>query len=363
MAEFGAAPNEQERPPASPKNRDMKAMILAAGEGTRLRPLTLAVPKPMVPIANTPLLERTMGLLAAQGVREIAVNLFHRPEVIRAALGSGETPGVALHISHEERLMGTAGGVKRMEAFLDETFLVIYGDNLIHADFAPLLAFHRQKRAVATIATFRASNPSACGLVVTDADGRVTRFQEKPPPDQVFTDTANAGVYVLEPEIFGHIPPDTVVDFGTDVFPSLLNRGIIFACALNGYLQDTGTPESYRRANWDALEGKAGGSAAANGLLVGAGTRLGKNVSFAGRCIVGANCTLQSGAFLADTIVWEGCRVGVGARIAGAILGRGVIIGDGAVIGEDALLGDGARVADRAHVPPGARIGPGASVA
>lgn len=321
-------------------------MILAAGEGTRLRPLTLALPKPLVPLANVPLLERTIRLLARQNVREIAVNLYHRPDAIRATLGEGESLGVTLRYSAEERLLGTAGGVKRMERFLDETFLVIYGDNLLHGDLAPLLAFHRNKCAVATIATFRAANPSACGLVVTDGEGRITRFQEKPPPPEVFTDTANAGIYVLEPEILRHIPTDGAVDFARDIFPALLPRGTLFACPWTGYLQDTGTPHSYRQANWDALEGRTGDVPAADGpLLLGPGTRVAEGVAFSGRNIIGAGCDLQAGADLADTILWDGCRVGAGARIRGAILGRGVQVGDGAVVGEGTLLPDGAHVA------------------
>lgn len=338
-------------------------MILAAGEGTRLRPLTLAVPKPMVPIANVPLLERTIRLLAAQNVREIAVNLYHRPDAIREALGAGEALGVTLRYSAEERLLGTAGGVKRMAAFLDETFIVVYGDNLLHGDLAPLLAFHREKGAAATIATFRAANPSACGLVVTDANGRVTRFQEKPPPEEVFTDTANAGVYVLEPAILEYVAPDAAVDFAKDVFPMLLKQGIVYACAWNGYLQATGTPESYRQANWDALEGGVGETPAADGLLLGPETRVAEGVAFAGRNVVGANCALEQNAALADTILWSNCRIGAGARLEGAILGRGVRIGAGAVVGEDALVADGAEVAEGARVAPGARIAPGERVA
>ncbi len=276
----------------------MKAMVLAAGEGTRLRPLTLSLPKPMVPIANTPLLERTLRLVAAQGVREVAVNLYHRPDAIRRRLGAGEHMGIALRYSEEERLLGTAGGVKRLEPFFDQTFLVLYGDNLWHTDFAPLVAFHREKRAVATVATFEAPDPCACGLVLTDEAGRVTRFQEKPPPSEVFTNRANAGVYVLEPEILAHIPPGRVVDFAKDVFPGLLNLGIIYACPLDGYLQDTGTPDAYRQANWDVLSGRTGAPAAPDGLLLGPGARAARAASFAGRNVLGAGSVVENGASL-----------------------------------------------------------------
>lgn len=344
----------------------MKAMVLAAGEGTRLRPLTLALPKPMVPVANVPLLERTLRLLATQSIRDIAVNLYHRPEAIRAALGYGSALDVRLHYSDEETLMGTAGGVRRMESFLDETFLVLYGDNLYQADFAPLIRFHREKKALATIATFTTPNPTACGLVVTDEPGRVTRFQEKPPPEEVFTDQANAGVYVLEPEVLRYIPPDTPFDFGRDVFPALLadrDAGILYALPLSGYLQDTGTVPTYQQANWDALEGRTGAPPeGANGLLVGRGAQVARDASFSGRNILGSGVLVESRAHLSETIIWDECRIGPGAQIDGAILGRSVTVGAKATIGGGAILADGAVVAPGARVPEGARIGPGETV-
>ncbi|MDX1932977.1 MAG: NDP-sugar synthase [Capsulimonadales bacterium] len=332
----------------------MKAMILAAGEGTRLRPLTLALPKPMVPLVSVPLLTRTLRLLRAQGVTEIAANLFYRPEAIRAELGTGESLGVRLRFSEESVLMGTAGGVRRLAEFLDETFLVLYGDNLYAADFAPLIAFHRRKGATATMATFTAPNPSACGLVLTDGSGRVTRFQEKPPPDQVFTDQANAGVYVLEPGIFDVIPPGTVCDFGKDIFPRLLveRPGSLFARPLDGYLQDTGTIPAYRQANWDLLEGRAGPPERGvhpTAVIAEAALLLGRNV-------VGPGTRVGKGATLIETIVWENCRIGEKAMVREAILGRGVTVGAGATVGADSVLADGVNVAPGETVPPGSRL-------
>jgi NDP-sugar pyrophosphorylase family protein len=336
----------------------MKAMVLAAGEGTRLRPLTLALPKPMVPIAGVPLLTRTLRMLGAQGVRDIAVNLYHRPEAIRQSLGDGSRLGVRLTYSDERTLMGTAGGVKRMERFLDETFLVLYGDNLYRFEVAPLVAFHRQKRALATIATFTATNPSACGLVGTDEAGSVTRFQEKPPPAEVFTDQANAGVYVLEPEVLAHIPPDTFFDFGKDVFPALLaaRPGSVYARPLDGYLQDTGTVPAYRQANWDVIEGRVGPSEAA----VSSDARVSPGASLVGgRNVLGPDVIIEDGARLEGCILWDGCRVGADASLTDAILGRGVRIGEGATIGAGAILADGASVGMGARVPEEARLGPG----
>jgi NDP-sugar pyrophosphorylase family protein len=338
----------------------MKAMVLAAGEGTRLRPLTLALPKPMVPIANTPLLERTLRLLHGQGFTEIAVNLHHRPEVIRATLGDGSALGVNLHYSLEEKLLGTAGGVKRMEAFLDDTFLVLYGDNLYHADFASLIARHRETKALATIATFTAPDPSACGLVETDHSGRVTRFMEKPPPEEVFTDQANAGVYILEPEIFRYIPEDRAYDFGKNVFPKLLaaQPDAVHALPLDGYVQDTGTIPSYRQANWDILDGKVGPPEIphAPGISIHQDARLYE------RNIIGANTVIEDGVILSRCIIWEDCRIEHCARVNGAILGRNVHVGMRASIGNGAVIGSGATILAGAFVPEGGRVNPGEEV-
>lgn len=283
----------------------MKAMILAAGEGTRLRPLTLGLPKPMVPVANVPLLIRTVRLLKSHGITEIAINLYHKGNAIREALGDGSALGVRLHYSDETTLMGTAGGVKHMEPFLNETFLVLYGDNLYRADFTPLIAAHRSHQALVTIATFTTPNPTACGLVVSDETGTVTRFQEKPPASDVFTDQANAGVYVCEPGIFAYIAADTVCDFGHDVFPAILAAGTdtIAARPLDGYLQDTGTVENYRKANWDVLDGETGEPPLAIcGMTLGEDTMLSSSALLDGRNIIGGDCFVAEHATLTETI-------------------------------------------------------------
>ena len=310
----------------------MKAMILAAGEGTRLRPLTLTLPKPMVPVVHTPLLVRTVELLRRQGVEQLAVNLYHKPEAIRAHFGD------YLTYSEETQLLGTAGGVKQLAGFLDTTFAVLYGDNLYDFSLEPLLAFHRAHNALATIATFETPNPTACGLVVTDPAGRVTRFQEKPRLDEVFTHTANAGVYILEPEVLDHIPAGAACDFGRDIFPTLLERapGRIFALPLGGYLRDTGTPENYRQASWDLLErGEPG---------VHPTAQLAESVALTGRYVIGAGCTVARGAELSESILWEGCQIGAGAKLNGAILGRGVVVEAGVLVPPGAVIGEGERL-------------------
>lgn len=229
----------------------MKAMILAAGEGTRLRPLTERCPKPMLPVAGRPVLEHTLAWLHRYGIREVAVNLHHLPDVIRDHLGDGSRFGVRITYSFEEQLLGTAGAVRRLKDFFNETFIVVYGDVLTDLDLAALWRFHQAHGGVGTVALYRVRNPTACGLVELDWDGRIVRFLEKPRSEEVFTNLANAGVYVLEPEVIAHIPSEGAPDFGRDVFPALLQRGLV----LYGYiipattrLIDIGSPEHYRLA-------------------------------------------------------------------------------------------------------------------
>ena len=300
-------------------------MLLAAGEGTRLRPLTLALPKPMVPIVGTPLLERTLLWLAGQGVTEAAVNLFHRPQAIPDHFGD-HLAGIRLHYFFEDTLRGTAGGLKAAERiFRDAPFFVVYGDNLIQADLHRLMDFHNSQGGVATVGLFHHPNPTAAGIVAAEPDGRITRFVEKPPADQVFSDLANAGVYVLDPAVLDAIPADTASDFGRDVFPHLLTRGLpLFGTLLGGYLQDTGTPEAYRQANWDMLAGRTGSHYPDPNLWIDPSAKIGRNVSFAGRNVVGAHVVIGHSAVLTDSILWAGAQVAPREQVCDTILAPGI---------------------------------------
>ncbi len=300
-------------------------MVLAAGEGTRLRPLTLLLPKPMVPIVGTPLLEHTLTWLAGQGVSEAAINLYHRPQAIPDHFGS-QFAGVRLHYFFEDTLRGTAGGVgAAARLFQDEPFFVVYGDNLIHADLRRLAEFHRSSGGEATISLFHHPNPTAAGIVGLGDDGRVTRFVEKPPADEVFSDLANAGVYVLNPSVLSVIPPDAPSDFGRDVFPDLLLRGVpLYGVMLGGYLQDTGTPEAYRQANWEMLAGRVGVSYDDPTLWVDPSAQVGRGVTFVGRNVVGAGAIIGHGAAIQDSILWAGAQVAPGTQVRDSILAPGV---------------------------------------
>ncbi len=243
-----------------------QALILAAGEGTRLRPLTLDRPKPMVPINDKPLLEITVGWLRSHGVTDIAINLHYCPEVIVRHFRDGSGLGVRIVYSHEDKILGTAGAVRKLDGFLrDDPLVVVYGDVLTDLDLGALLAFHRQMAARdpalgVTLSLYHVPNPTEVGLVGLDKDGRVTRFLEKPKPEQVFTDLANAGVLVMEPSIAEYIPADTFYDFGHDLFPSLLQAGVsIYGWVISDdtYLLDIGSPEKYAQAQREwPLRGK-----------------------------------------------------------------------------------------------------------
>jgi mannose-1-phosphate guanylyltransferase/phosphomannomutase len=305
-------------------------MILAAGQGTRLRPLTDAVPKPMIPVAGLPLLARTLRWLGSEGVDEAAINLYHRPQAIPDYFGD-EYGGVRLHYFFEDTLRGTAGGVKgAARIFRDEPFYVIYGDNLISADLRRLRAFHQEKAALVTIALFSHPNPSAAGIVGVDEHGRITAFVEKPPPDEVFSDLANAGVYVCEPDVLDQISDAIPLDFGRDVFPDMLLQGLpLYGAVLGGYIQDTGTPDQYRQANWDVLDGLAGAPAVASSLYVGDQTRVAHTARLRGRNVLGSRVDIGAQAELTDCILWDDVRVGANCVLKKVILGNGVVVADG----------------------------------
>jgi len=235
----------------------MKAFILAAGLGTRLRALGLDTPKVMVPIGGKPLLEHHLELFKRQGIRDFIINLHYLPEKITDYFGDGSKFGVTITYSREPELLGTAGAVKKMENELrDGTFLVFYGDNLVRLEFASLLEFHRARQAWATVALFASPEPWTGGVVETDSSGRVLRFVEKPDPKQVSTNLISAGIFVIEPQVLDEIPSGRFYDFGRDVFPTLLAKGLgVYAMKPDAYIRDIGTPERLANAQKDYEKG------------------------------------------------------------------------------------------------------------
>ncbi len=323
----------------------MKAMILAAGVGSRLDPLTRAIPKPMVPVVNRPVIEHIVLDLKKHGFTDILVNLHYLGNVIQEGLGDGARLGVRISYAPEDKLWGDAGSVKRSEAFFeDEAFLVVGGDDISDIDLSGLMALHREKRAASTIATAVVDDPSQFGIVVTDEDGRITRFLEKPKGGDVFSNTANTGVYVFEPDVFDLIPPDTFWGFGNNVFPSLLAEGRpLYGFATTAYWKDVGNLQVYRQTNFDALAGRVHldiplrqeetgvwwgenieidptveiGSPVAIGsnVTVGAGARILENT------VIGDGCVIEPDVTLKDTILWAGARVSEGTHLERCVVG------------------------------------------
>lgn len=228
----------------------MKGMILAAGEGTRLRPMTYHTPKPMLPIAGRPLLERVIGYLAGHGVTDLAINLYHLSEQVIDYFGDGAGHGVNLTYSVEKELIGSAGGVKKLEDFFDETFVVYYGDLFTQANLSAMISVHAAANVSATMGLYRVADPWNRGIVALNENNLITRFAEKPPREEAFSDLANAGIYILEPDVLARIPADTFYDFGHDVFPKMLAEGIpIAGYIIEELLIDIGLPEKYEETN------------------------------------------------------------------------------------------------------------------
>ncbi len=283
----------------------------------------------MIPIGNVPLLERTLRWLLREGVRDVTVNLHHCPEQIRGAVERAGIPDLRVSYSLEDSLLGTAGGVKKCAAqFQDGTFVVVYGDNLIDIELGPLIEFHKSRNAMATIGLFSPADPSACGMVSTNECGRVRDFIEKPKTAVPGATFANAGVYLLEPSVLNEIPDKVRWDFAMDVFPRLIaGDAPVFAAPLHGYLQDTGTPDGYRQANWDVLQGRLGPvlsrviGSPPDYCLVGADVELSADCELHQFNVLGQKVQLGSGAVLTNCILWDGAEVGQNVVLNNAILG------------------------------------------
>lgn len=347
----------------------MKAVILAGGEGTRLRPLTLQVPKPVVPIANIPFLGYQLDLLRRHGISEAILSLGYRPDKIEAELGNGSRFGIRLRYVVEQSPLGTGGAFKNAEPFLDGPAIVFNGDILCDFDLTEILRSHRRRSATATLTLTRVDNPSAYGLVETGQDGRVARFLEKPGRDQVTCDTINAGLYVLEPAVLKTIPAGVNTSFEREVFPGLLAGGLpVFAHISPGYWIDIGTPQKYLQAHRDILEGRFAPPVArfrfnpagiadqencdspVRNSVVADSAQVGKGARILGSAIDG-DCRVGERAVVEGSVLWKGVQVGEGARLKGCILGNGCRIGPHAVVGEGVVLGDDARLSADGRLP------------
>ena len=321
---------------------------MAAGLGTRLRPLTYEVPKPMVPVANRPIMEHVLRLVAGHGMREVIANLHWFPETIRGHFGDGGSLGIDLTYSQEETLLGTAGGVRNVrDWFGSDPFLVMAADPLTDVDLSALAEAHRANGGIATLAVKQVPNVTEYGVVITGADHRVQGFQEKPDPAEALSNLASCMIYVLEPEIFDYFPERPVVDFATEVFPALLEHDVPFHVhETDAYWNDVGSIPEYLSGNLDVLSGavevEADGELVAGGeapedespgrfgsVLVGADAEIAGDTRLEGPLVIGPGARVGSGAIVKESVLLPGAEVPAKAMVVGSIIGRRSVFAGG----------------------------------
>jgi mannose-1-phosphate guanylyltransferase len=322
----------------------VQALILAGGEGTRLRPLTYTVPKPVLPLAGRPHIAYLIEWLVRHGVDDVVVSCGFLAEGIRSALAAPE-PGVGIRYAEEPDARGTAGAIRFAEDMLGDRFLVLNGDVLCDLDLTALIAQHERTGAQATIALYPVADPTGYGLVHRQ-DGEIIEFLEKPTREQIDTDEINAGAYLLERSVLDRIPPDRAVSIEREVFPHLIGEGL-YGIRLEGYWIDIGTPDRYLEANWDILERRV--STFSDDLLdgpamVGEGCEISPEGELRPPCVVGRNCRIEAGAVIERSVLLDGCAIEEGARLSNSILSGAVTVERGAEL-DRAVIGEGERVA------------------
>lgn len=329
----------------------MKAVIMAGGEGTRLRPITLTRPKPLVPVAGEVCIDLVLGSLIRAGIGDVIITTgFRAAELIRHTGGGSRYGSLNIIYSIEDRPMGTAGGVKKMERFLDDTFIVASGDVLSEIDLGELMAFHRERDAEATMALTRVQDPTQFGIVGVDESGRILRFLEKPSRDEVFSDLINAGIYILEPSVLDLIPEATKFDFSRELFPLMLQQGRrLFATPISGFWKDIGDPFDLIGANLGVIEDRGGwmvhtppggfGDVSLTGpVMIGKDVVMGRGCAIR-RAAVSPCVRFGSGCTVEDSVVMENVTVGAHCSIRHSVVGEGTVIHDGCTI-EDTIVGD-----------------------
>ena len=360
----------------------MRAVVMAGGEGTRLRPMTANQPKPLLPVVNKPIMDHVLRLLRRHSFDETIVTVQFLASMVRNYFGDGEEFGMSLQYATEDIPLGTAGSVKNAESALrDGPFLVISGDALTDIDLSDLVRFHKDNAALVTVALARVPDPLEFGIVIANSDGRIERFLEKPTWGQVFSDTVNTGIYVMEPEVLAHVPSAETVDWSADVFPTLLDRGApVYGWVAEGYWEDVGTHEAYHRVQADVLSGKVkadiDGFEVSPGVWVAAGAEVDPDAILTGPlCIgdyakieagaqlreftvVGSNVVVKEGAFLHRATVHNNVYVGVGATLRGCVIGKNTDVMASARIEEGAVVGDECLIEPEAYLSAGVRVYP-----
>jgi mannose-1-phosphate guanylyltransferase/phosphomannomutase len=369
----------------------MKAVVMAGGEGSRLRPLTSRVPKPLVPVAGRPIMEHILLHLRRHQLKDVVATVQYLGTSIRNYFGDGAEQGVSLTYSVEDSPLGTAGSVMLARQSLTDSFVVISGDALTDIDLAAAVRFHREKRSLATIVLKPVPNPLEYGVVVVDEGGVVQRFIEKPSWGEVISDLANTGIYILDPAVFEFFRPGEVTDWSGDVFPKLLKEGErVFGWVASGYWEDVGSHAAYVKANFDCLEGKVKVSIPAQRVnegiwihedaevaesarvdgpaLIGAGAKVRSGAWINGPCVIGGFTTVDTGAKVSNSVLWDHSYIGENSRLRGAVVCRsvtvknGCLLEEGSVIGSDVVLGTGATVNANVRIWPNKEVEPGAVV-
>ncbi|MBW4610119.1 MAG: mannose-1-phosphate guanyltransferase [Hassallia sp. WJT32-NPBG1] len=360
----------------------MRAVLMAGGSGTRLRPLTCDLPKPMVPILNRPIAEHIINLLKRHHITEVIATLHYLPDVLRDYFQDGSDFGVQMtYAVEEDQPLGTAGCVKNIAELLDETFLVISGDSITDFDLTAAIEFHKQNKSKATLILTRVPNPIEFGVVITDEQHRISRFLEKPSTSEIFSDTVNTGTYILEPEVLEYLPSNIECDFSKDLFPLLLDKDEpMYGYVAEGYWCDVGHLDAYREAQYDGLEHKVKLDFAykevSTDLWVGQNTyidptaqieapavigdncRIGARVQIEAGTVIGDNVTIGADANLKRPIVWNGAIIGEEAHLSACVISRGTRVDRRAHVLEAAVVGSLSSVGEEAQISPGVRVWP-----
>lgn len=346
----------------------MKAIVMAGGFGTRLRPLTCNTPKPMVPVMNRPMMYHIISLLKKHGITDIIASLFYSPEAITSYFGDGSQEKVTMRYFKADADYGTAGSVRLATEGLQERLLIISGDILTDFDLSAAIRFHEERKAIATLVLTHAKNPLQFGVVITQEDGKITRFLEKPSWGEVFSDTINTGIYIIEPEAIDLVPVREEFDFSKDLFPILLRQDLgLYGYTASGYWRDIGNLHEYQEAHIDALGGgvdvEIAGQRHGTSLYVGEGTKLpadGPQVS--GTVVIGRQCTIGEGVTLANTVIGDNCVIGPGVVISNSVLWSDVVVGHSAelssdVVGSKCSIGEKAIIAENVFISDACWIG------
>lgn len=365
----------------------MKAVIMAGGQGTRLRPLTSEQPKPMIPVVNIPCMEHIVNLLKLHGFEKIIATLEYMPEVIRGHFGDGSRWGVEMEYSVEEEPLGTAGSVKYVEGRLGERFVVVSGDALTDVDLGAVVRFHEERGSEVTLVLKKVDDPSEFGIVVVGDDGRVERFLEKPDEDEVFSYTANTGIYVVEPGVLDEIPENQEYDWSKELFPKLLDEGRpVYGYVMedDSYWEDIGNIEQYMDAQRSVLDGEVRGivpsgeekregvrtgdgveadeDSMEGPVVLGDGVRVEQGATVGPYTVLAPGISVAGGASVARSTVAEGTTIGEGAELDGALVGRSCEIRADASLHEGCALGDGVVVGVGASIAAGVSVYPGETV-